>query len=207
MPARPDAGARGARARRRLIAGLRDEFSFVRAWATRPRETGGVAPSGRRLARAMAAQVDPAVPGAIVELGPGTGPITRALLARGIAPERLVLIEFNPQFAALLRSRFPGVTVIEGDAFDIARVVRAHAAGPVAAVVSGLPLFNQPMARRLRLLGQVLRLIDPRGCFVQFSYHLLPPVPARAGSFRLAGTRRIWRNMPPARVWIYRPAA
>lgn len=194
-----------AATRRRDRGRLSDEMRFGREWAARPRETGAIAPSGRRLARAMAAEVDPALPGIIVELGPGTGPITRALIDRGVAPERLLLIEFNAQFAALLRLRFPGVTVIEGDAFDLVRTVRRASDEPVAAVVSGLPLFNQPMARRLRLLAQALRLVDARGAFIQFSYHLLPPVPARAGRFRLAGTRRVWLNMFPARVWIYRP--
>ena len=190
------------------LGALRDDLRFGFQWAVKPRSVGAIAPSGRQLARAMAAQVDPALPGSVVELGPGTGVITRALIERGIAEERLILIEFNRDFAVLLRKRFPKARVLEGDAFALARTVRALGEAPLAAVVSGLPLVNQPMYRRLRLLAQALSLCDRRGAFVQFSYHLLPPVPAEAGDFALNGTPRVWWNLFPARVWVYqRPPA
>lgn len=200
--------------RRKLAAGaqahlsaFRDDLRFGFQWAARPRSVGAIAPSGRQLARAMAMQVNPELPGAVVELGPGTGVITRALIARGIAEERLILVEFNREFAQLLRKRFPGARVLEGDAFALARQLRAMDEPPLAAVVSGLPLFNQPMQRRLRLLAQALAVIDPRGAFIQFSYHLLPPVPPEAGDFDLSGTPRVWWNLFPARVWVYRNRA
>lgn len=200
--------------RQRLAAGaqahlsaFRDDIRFGFQWAAKPRSVGAIAPSGRQLARAMAMQVDPELPGAVVELGPGTGVITRALIERGIAEERLILIEFNREFAVLLRKRFPKARVLEGDAFALARMLRAMGEAPLAAVVSGLPLFNQPMYRRLRLLAQAMAVCDPRGAFVQFSYHLLPPVPADAGEFTLHGTPRVWWNLFPARVWVYRNRA
>lgn len=192
---------------RRRGTALRDEARFSRALAAHPRETGALAPSGKHLARLMAEQVDPSVPGYIVELGPGTGPFTRALVDRGIPEERLILIEYNEEFTGLLKARYPKATVIRGDAYSIARALAPYTSQPLCAVVSGLPLFNQPMTRRLRLLAQALKLLDPRGAFIQFTYHVIPPVPAGAGDFRMSGTKRIWWNMFPARVWVYRPLA
>ena len=196
-----------ATAARRRFDTLKDDLRFSFEWAARPRAVGAIAPSGRSLARAMAREVDPSIPGPVVELGPGTGVITRALIARGVAEDRLILVEANRGFAALLKERFPRATVVADDAFALSRILRAVGRVPVAAVVSGLPLFNQPMFRRLRLLAQALSIMDPRGCFVQFSYHVMPPIPGRYGSFTVRGTPRVWRNLFPARVWVYRRCA
>src|ERR1700744_1199242 len=98
---------------------MMDSLRFLARLIARPVHTGAIAPSGRALSRAMAAQFDPERKGPILELGPGTGVVTRAILARGIAPERVTAVEYNPQFAALVAGRYPGVRVIVGDAFDL----------------------------------------------------------------------------------------
>jgi phosphatidylethanolamine/phosphatidyl-N-methylethanolamine N-methyltransferase len=100
-----------------------DEARFFRTWFENPGVTGAVSPSGRALARTMARYVDPDLPGPIVELGPGTGPVTQALLRRGVSPSRLVLVEYEPKFCKLLERRFPGVRVIEGDAYRLGRTL------------------------------------------------------------------------------------
>lgn len=182
----------------------RDGFRFLRAWARRPGVTGAVAPSGRALARRMAGFVDPAADGLVVELGPGTGPVTEALLARGVPASRLVLIEFNPAFAALLRARFPGVAVIEGDGYALAATLGPHAAEPVSAVVSSLPLLNRPLHERKALVLQALALLAPGAPLIQFSYGLAAPVKAEPSLFRLDVTPWVFANIPPARVWTYR---
>ena len=108
---------------------LDDEVRFLSTWLQSPLKTGALSPSSPALAKAMALEIDPSVPGPVVELGPGTGPVTEAILARGITPQRLILVEFNQEFCALLRRRFPGVTVIEGDGYahyrDHIQVIRA----------------------------------------------------------------------------------
>ena len=109
-------------------------------------------PSGRALARTMAAYIDPSRPGPIVELGPGTGPVTEALVAQGIDPARLVLVEFDPTFCRLLRARYPKATVVQGDAYSLKRLLTGLMQNPAAGVVSGLPLFTKPLRMRLRLL-------------------------------------------------------
>ena len=113
-------GSHPANPKKPLDERLADEARFIRTWFENPVGTGAVSPSGRFLARAMARAVDPANPGPIVELGPGTGPVTDALIARGVAPERLVLVEFDPDFCRLLRQRYPAATVVQGDAYDLA---------------------------------------------------------------------------------------
>jgi phosphatidylethanolamine/phosphatidyl-N-methylethanolamine N-methyltransferase len=181
-----------------------DEVRFLSSWLQKPAEMGAVSPSGRALARAMAAAVDPTVPGPVVELGPGTGAVTAALVARGIAPERLLLVEYNREFCALLRKRFIGATVIEGDAYGLRAALESADYPPLAAVVSGLPLMMKPMPARLRLLDTALRLLAPGAPFVQFSYAMAAPIPPRPHRYRTHSSPRIWRNLPPARVWVYR---
>ncbi len=183
---------------------LRHEAKFLRSWLDRPLTTGAVSPSGRALARAMAAPVDPQGSGQVIELGPGTGPVTQALIERGVARERLVLVEYAADFVDLLRNRFPGVTVIQGDAYDVGRTLEGALSGPVAAVVSSLPLLTRPAAQRSRLVSDCFELSGADAPFVQFTYGATPPVPLHSGPFHATAGSRIWWNLPPARVWVYR---
>jgi len=196
----------GRSADERRPAKLGDAARFLRSLAAKPHLTGAVAPSGRALARAMAAAVDPHVPGLIVELGPGTGPVTRALIERGVERRRLVLVEYNPAFCRLLESRFAPARVAEGDAYDLERTLAAFAGETTAAFVSSLPLLIQPPHRRERLLEDAFARMSEGGVFVQFTYGLVSPIPLRAlpGRYRAKGGAPIWLNLPPARVWTYR---
>lgn len=180
-----------------------DEARFLRSWIERPLVTGAVTPSGKMLARTMASYVDPRVPGPVIELGPGTGPVTDALVRRGVAQDRLVLIEFNPDFCRLLRRRFPKATIVQGDAYDIRGSLEGVIDEPAAATVSSLPLFTKPLDARLELLGGAHDLMHPNAPFVQFTYAVVPPLP-RSRDYTAKGSNRIWLNLPPARVWVYR---
>src|SRR6204780_1530301 len=91
---------------------LDDEVRFLRSWIERPLSIGAVTPSGKILARTMASYVDPDSSGPGVELGPGTGPVTEALVRAGVAPSRLVLVEFNPSFCRILKARYPEATLV-----------------------------------------------------------------------------------------------
>jgi phosphatidylethanolamine/phosphatidyl-N-methylethanolamine N-methyltransferase len=184
----------------------RDEFRFFRSMVEKPLTVGAVAPSGKALARVMASYVDPAVAGPVVELGPGTGPVTEALAERGIAPERLTLVEYDPQFCQLLRQRFPAATVVQGDAYNLRQTLDGVLREPAAAFVSGMPLFNKPLRMRLDLLDQAFGLMQPNAPFVQFTYHTISPIPRAQGRVRAQASGRVWRNFPPARVWVYRRA-
>lgn len=185
---------------------IEDEARFFRTWIESPLKTGAVSPSSPELAREMARHVEPAHPGLVVELGPGTGPVTEALIDRGIAPERLLLIEYDRDFCRLLRERFPRATVIQGDAYAIADTLRGYAPAQLSAVVSSLPLMTRPPHDRLKLLRESFAMLSKGAPFVQFTYAVASPIPQRLGGFLAVGSKRIWKNIPPARVWIYREA-
>ncbi len=185
---------------------LDDEVRFLRSWIERPLTVGAVTPSGKILARAMARYVDPNSTGPVVELGPGTGPVTEALVEAGVDPSRLVLVEFDPTFCRILRNRYPEATLVQGDAYSLRRLLETLLIQPAAAVVSGLPLITKPIKMRLRLIRDAFDLMVPGAPFVQFTYSVASPVPRRFGGFTAEASERIWMNIPPARVWVYRKA-
>jgi phosphatidylethanolamine/phosphatidyl-N-methylethanolamine N-methyltransferase len=183
---------------------LDDEVHFLRSWMEKPLATGAVMPSGKPLARAMAKFVDPSLDGHVIELGPGTGAVTAALVEQGVDPARLVLVEFNPTFCRLLRARYPDATVVQGDAYAIKRLLGGLLRQPAAAVVSGLPLFTKPLKFRLRLVDDAFALLRPGAPFVQFTYAVVSPIPRSHAGATAQCSERIWLNLPPARVWVYR---
>src|SRR5262244_1507419 len=183
---------------------LDDEVRFIRSWMEEPLAIGAVMPSGKPLARAMAKCVDPKTEGSVIELGPGTGAVTAALVEQGIEPSRLVLVEFNPTFCRLLRTRYPTATVVQGDAYGIKRLLSGVLQQPAAGVVSGLPLFTKPLRMRLRLLFEAFGLMSPGAPFVQFTYNAVAPIPKRLDRVSAEASERVWMNIPPARVWVYR---
>lgn len=157
----------------------------------------------------MASYVDVASDAPVVELGPGTGPVTQALLEHGVAPSRLLLVEYESAFCDLLRQRYPGVTVVQGDAYGLKKTLDGKLSGPVAAVVSSLPLLNRPEPDRLQLLDQAFEMMTPGGVFIQFTYGLFSPMPLKRHPERSAYAAEaapVWLNIPPARVWRYRRA-
>jgi phosphatidylethanolamine/phosphatidyl-N-methylethanolamine N-methyltransferase len=191
---------------KKTLRPIDDEVQFIRSWLEKPLSTGAVMPSGKLLARTMARQVDLDTDGPIIELGPGTGPVTEALVDHGVDPARLVLVEFNPTFCQLLRARFPAATVIQADAYGLRRALAKLLRQPAAAMVSGLPMFTKPVRTRVRLLHEALSLLLPGAPFVQFTYAVVPPIPRSYSGAHAQASERIWLNVPPARVWVYRKA-
>jgi phosphatidylethanolamine/phosphatidyl-N-methylethanolamine N-methyltransferase len=183
---------------------LDDEVRFLRSWIEKPLHMGAVMPSGKLLARTMAQYVDIDSKGPVVELGPGTGAITSALIEHGIDQKRLVLVEYNPGFCALLRDRYPHATVVQGDAYALRDSLWDVLSMPASAVVSGLPLVTKPMLTRLKLIRDAFLALAPGAPFVQFTYSVAPPIPKSLPGVSTEASERIWMNLPPARVWVYR---
>jgi phosphatidylethanolamine/phosphatidyl-N-methylethanolamine N-methyltransferase len=152
----------------------------------------------------MAHYVDVNSDAPVVELGPGTGAITSALVERGVDQKRLVLVEYNPGFCALLRDRYPQATVVQGDAYRLRDTLWNVLSAPASAVVSGLPLVTKPMLTRLRLIRDAFMALAPGAPFVQFTYAVVPPIPKSLPGVSTEASERIWMNLPPARVWVYR---
>jgi phosphatidylethanolamine/phosphatidyl-N-methylethanolamine N-methyltransferase len=183
---------------------LDDEVRFLRSWIEKPLHMGAVMPSGKVLARTMAQYVDIDSKGPVVELGPGTGAITSALIDHGVDQKRLVLVEYNPGFCALLRDRYPQATVVQGDAYALRDSLWDVLNMPASAVVSGLPLVTKPMLTRLKLIRDAFLALAPGAPFVQFTYSVAPPIPKSLPGVSTEASERIWMNLPPARVWVYR---
>jgi phosphatidylethanolamine/phosphatidyl-N-methylethanolamine N-methyltransferase len=183
---------------------LDDEVRFLRSWIEKPLHMGAVMPSGRVLARTMAQYVDIKSTGPVVELGPGTGAITNALIEHGVDQKRLVLVEYNPGFCALLRDRYPQAKVVQGDAYTLRNTLWDVLSAPASAVVSGLPLVTKPMLTRLKLIRDAFIALAPGAPFVQFTYSVAPPIPKSLPGVSTEASERIWMNLPPARVWVYR---
>lgn len=136
--------------------------------------------------------------GLVIELGAGTGVVTAALLRRGVAPDRLILIERSRAFVDLLRGRFPDIRVIHESATRLGEIVPGGAR--ITAIVSSLPLYSLPRAETNQIISQWRRVLKPHGVIVQFSYHLLE----RRSKFHCGttecSTKIVWTNLPPARV-------
>jgi phosphatidylethanolamine/phosphatidyl-N-methylethanolamine N-methyltransferase len=183
---------------------LDDEVRFLRSWIEKPLHMGAVMPSGRVLARTMAQYVDIKSSAPVVELGPGTGAITNALIEHGVDQKRIVMVEYNPGFCALLRDRYPQATVVQGDAYALRDTLWNVLGMPASAVVSGLPLVTKPMLTRLKLIRDAFSVLAPAAPFVQFTYSVVPPIPKSLPGVSTEASERIWMNLPPARVWVYR---
>jgi phosphatidylethanolamine/phosphatidyl-N-methylethanolamine N-methyltransferase len=183
---------------------LDDEVRFLRSWIEKPLHMGAVMPSSKLLARTMAQYVDVNSKGPVIELGPGTGAITNALIEHGVDQKRLVLVEYNPGFCALLRDRYPQARVVQGDAYALRDSLGDLLNAPASAVVSGLPLVTKPMLTRLKLIRDAFLALAPGAPFVQFTYSVAPPIPKSLPGVSTEASERIWMNLPPARVWVYR---
>lgn len=184
----------------------RDVFVFLKAWARSPRKVGAIIPSSPVLARAMAAQVTPAPGKIVVELGAGTGAVTRALLARGINIRDLIVIESDPVFCRRLRQLFPDIHIFNADATRLEQVFKRHQIQSIDTIVSSLPLLSIDRRSQARILEQSFRLLGSHGTFVQYTYSVGSPVRSSIRRrFSVKGHRvsQIWRNVPPATVWRY----
>ncbi len=160
-----------------------------------------MAPSSRFLARAMAEGLGPQT-GRVVEFGPGTGRLTRAILAAGVAPSDLSLFELDADFITHLGTHFPGVAVHHLGADRADEVV----APGVGAVVSGLPLLSMPSMVREAIVSAAFRILAPGAPLIQFTYGPKPPLPAdsiAALGLRVEAGRKVWANLPPARVYRF----
>ncbi|CAG0983161.1 MAG: methyltransferase domain-containing protein [Rhizobiaceae bacterium] len=177
-------------------------LTFLRQWLANPLMVGAVLPSGRFLARLMTQAIDQDT-GSVLELGPGTGVFTEALLKRGLVPEQLTLVELDERFANFLSRRFPGARIVQGNA---ARLSAAGVGRDVtySAVISGLPLLSMPTRTIFRIVEGVARRLGPSGNLYQFTYGARCPIAhailERLGlEASLLGT--VMWNLPPASVY------
>lgn len=187
-------------------ANRRSKLFFLKQYLRNPFGTGGVAPSGRQLAKFMVSRLAPQPSEIVVELGPGTGAFTRELLAQGVDPAHLILVEFNKEFVKFLKREFPDLRIVEGPAQDLPQLLKTLGQGPVKKIISGIPLRSMKPAECRDIALAVAAVLEPGGIFIQFSYFKASPVPkAVAAEAGLAGqcVGGVLNNVPPAFVWQY----
>src|SRR5258705_5215102 len=183
---------------------LADNFRFLRALIARPKNIGAIMPSSPALAEAIAREIDPNA-GPVLEVGPGTGVITDAILQRGIAAEHLTLVEYDEDLAQHLAARYAKARVFQGDAFDLNATLGPVNGAPFGAIVPGVPLLNHSMSRRQAFMEGLVSRLMPDAPLIQFSYGAQAPVVPPPG-FSVTRTASVLANIPPAKVWAYRKA-
>lgn len=188
----------------RLTRRFDEELKFIKGWLDQPRAVGAMLPTSGVTARKMASVVNPHSGLPVLELGPGTGVITKAILERGIAPEKLYSIEYSADFVEHLVEQFPGVNIIEGDAFDLDATLGDNRRLTFDAVVSGVPLLNFPVDKRVAYIDDLLDRVPPGRPVVQLTYGPKSPVPAGKGNYVVEHLDFVLRNFPPTQLWLYR---
>jgi phosphatidylethanolamine/phosphatidyl-N-methylethanolamine N-methyltransferase len=188
----------------RVRRGVANPAMFFRRWLANPLQMGSVIPSSSALCRRIVKHTRRAANEAVLELGAGTGVVSRALLAGGVPPERLIVVEIVPEMADHLRAVLPGVEVLEGDAKVLPALLPDHWHGRIGSVVCGIPLLLLPFPEQRRFIAAIEAVAPGRG-FLQYSYCLTSPLPCRKHA--LTVRREAWTplNFPPASVWRYVP--
>ena len=177
---------------------------FLKRWLANPLQMGSVIPSSPALCRRIAALAACGTDEVVVELGAGTGVISRALLDAGLPPERLVVVEIVRDMADHLRRALPGVNVVQGDAFELAKALPTRMHGKVGTAICGIPLVMLPLAQQRRFVEAVESVAPGKG-FLLYTYCITSPLPYR--KLGLTAKREAWTplNIPPASVWRYQP--
>jgi len=182
-----------------------DSRLLLKLWLKNPMKIGTVAPSGPELAGAMARHIPKGGDGYVVELGGGTGPVTRAILDAGVPVGRLVVLERDPTLHKHLSERYPDVRVLLGDAIHLQQLLRREGVAPVRAVVSSLPLLVMKKSIQHRIGAQIFAVLEPGAPLIQFTYGLFSPLKNRQRLGVSGGVAdRVLQNIPPASVWLYR---
>ncbi|TIT20497.1 MAG: methyltransferase domain-containing protein [Mesorhizobium sp.] len=193
--------------RKTLAEKFDDELKFFKGWIDKPKAVGSIVPTSSITAAKMASIVDPTSGLPVLEVGPGTGVITRAILAQGIKPENLYAVEYSSDFVRHLRQLYPGVNVIEGDAFNLDATLGDKRDLIFDSVISGVPLLNFPVAQRIAYVESLLDRIPAGRPIVQLTYGPLSPIPPGRGDYTVEHFHFVIRNIPPTQLWIYRRGA
>jgi phospholipid N-methyltransferase len=179
---------------------------FILEWLDNPASVGAFCPSSKKLARTMAESVILTEKGYCIELGPGTGVVTQALLDHGIPQERLILIERSARFVKILQKKFPSLTIIQGDATELATLLKTQLGDKVKvdSIVSSLPLRSIPLDIRNAIVTQWQHLLTDKSRVIQFSYFIFgKSATGNKSVYDKISHSVVMRNFPPAKVYCY----
>jgi phosphatidylethanolamine/phosphatidyl-N-methylethanolamine N-methyltransferase len=198
--------SRGPGLRKAIAEKFDDEVRFFKGWMDKPKAVGAILPTSAITSRRMASVIDIHSGLPVLELGPGTGVITKAILEHGVKPENLYAVEYSPEFVNHLHRLYPKVNVIEGDAFDLDRTLAHVEPKTFDAVISGVPMLSFPVAKRIAYLNAALDRIPHGRPVMQITYGPKSPIPPGLGDYTVERFDFVIRNIPPAHLWIYRRA-
>ena len=190
-----------------LFEKIKLEAAFMKEFVRAPLLVGSICPSSRALTKTLVHMAGTDREGLIVDLGAGSGIVSQELLGAGVASERLVAVELSPGFRKSFARACPGVAMITGDARDLGKLLDRHAPGvPVCSVISSLPFRVMPRPIVLDILREIRHvLLERGGSFVQYTYAWWMQYPLRKFGFAPDAARLVLKNVPPAKVEIYRP--
>lgn len=190
--------------RERVGLKFKDEIEFLKGWRRDRTAVGAITPTSVATARKMASVINSSPDLPVLELGPGTGVITKEILARGVRPKELLSVEYSPEFCRHLRQEFPEVDIRCGDAFALDLVLGAERNAKFDCVISAVPLLHLPPPKRLSLILDLLERVPKGRPVVQITYGLLSPVVALPAGYEVRHLAFMMRNIPPAQLWTYR---
>ena len=179
-----------------------DIIPFFRAWIANPLQVAAVTPSGQALAELMTSEIKPDT-GPVLELGPGMGVFTRALLERGVREHDLTLVEYGSDFVRILSQRYPQARILWMDAVRLAQA-KVLSGAPYGAVISGLPLLSMSPRKVIAILSGAFGYLRSDASFYQFTYGPRCPIPLRVldrAGLKAVCIGRTLRNVPPAAVY------
>ncbi len=189
---------------KKVVERFDEEIRFFKTWVDQPKAMGAVLPTSMATAKRMASLITPESGNPVLELGPGTGGITKAILARGVKPENLYCVEDTASFLPQLKTDFPGVNVLHGDAFALDDSLPDFDGRKLDAVISAIPLLNFPVEMRLELLDDLFERLNPGRPVIQISYGPQSPIPPNWDTYSVEPLDWMVRNFPPARLWVHR---
>lgn len=192
--------------RRALEARFGDEKRFFKVWLDNLRHVGTPLPTSSFTGKSMASHIDVRSPFPVLELGPGTGSVTREILKRNIDPAKFYAVEYSGEFFNLLKDRHPEIRLFKGDAFDLDNVLQDGASIRFGTIISGIPLLNFPPEKRVAFVNSMLSRMAPGRPLVQITYGLKCPAPDISG-VAAERTDVVFRNLPPSHIWTFRRIA
>jgi phosphatidylethanolamine/phosphatidyl-N-methylethanolamine N-methyltransferase len=191
------------RLKERLGRKFDEEIRFFKGWMDGPKSVGAICPTSSVTAKRMASVINPSSGLPVLELGPGTGVITKAILERGIAPENLVSIEYSTDFYQNLIKAYEGVHFINGDAFELDKTLGEMKSVIFDSVISAIPMLSFPMESRIALLEDLLDRMPAGRPVMQITYGPVSPIIANPDRYKIKHYDFVVRNIPPAQLWTY----
>ena len=183
-----------------------EEIRFFKGMMQGPKTVGAIVPTSSVTAKRMASVIDVKLGLPVLELGPGTGVITKQILARGVPAAKIVSVEYSEDFYRRLVEDYAGVNFIHGDAFDLKNILGGFADQTFDCVISAVPMLSFPMEARIQLLEDLLSRIPQGRPVVQITYGPVSPIIAKPDRYHIQHFDFVVRNIPPAQLWIYRKA-